>query len=152
MADNNEHVFQAKGAASTERFAERIGVRLRGGELIELVGDMGAGKTTFVRGLARGIDSTDIVSSPTFTIKNTYAGRLTLYHYDLYRLHQDELIRNELAETLDSANAVSVLEWAEEARAVLPAAHIKIEFQPTSETSRTLKITIPAKYNYLELA
>jgi len=72
---------------ATEQLAEAIGRRLTGGEVIELVSDLGGGKTTFVRGLARGLGSADVVSSPTFTVSKVYkADKLELHHFDFYRL------------------------------------------------------------------
>jgi tRNA threonylcarbamoyladenosine biosynthesis protein TsaE len=149
MAVYTEHLFQSCNASSTEQFAELLGRQFRGAELIELIGDVGAGKTTFVRGLARGLGSVDTVSSPTFTLKNIYAGRLSLYHYDLYRLHEDKLIKNELAEMFDDPQAILVLEWAVEVQTVLPGEHIKVEFKVTDETDRALRIAVPEKYNYI---
>ena len=84
------------GTSATETYAEKLANRLVGGEVIELVGDVGAGKTTFVRGLAKGLGSTDHVSSPTFTVEQVYTGRLTLYHYDFYRLPDAGVVKNQL--------------------------------------------------------
>ncbi|MGI9027749.1 MAG: tRNA (adenosine(37)-N6)-threonylcarbamoyltransferase complex ATPase subunit type 1 TsaE [Candidatus Saccharimonadales bacterium] len=144
--------FESKGSEATQSFAERLGRQLRGGEIIELIADIGAGKTTFVRGLACGIDSSDVVTSPTFTIRNVYQGRLTIYHYDLYRLHNDQLIKSELAEALEDDQAVIVLEWATEVKAILPHDCLKIAFSTSGEATRTLKVTVPSKYNYMDIA
>src|SRR3989344_5721785 len=90
-------------SAETENLASKIGRALKGGELIELVSDLGGGKTTFVRGLAKGMGSRDHVSSPTFTICNTYKVKSKsshaaqeLWHFDFYRLHEAGLIEHEL--------------------------------------------------------
>lgn len=151
MADFNDYSLQTENELETEQFACRLGKQLRGGEVIELIGDVGAGKTTFVRGLARGIDSLDVVSSPTFTISNIYKGRVVMCHYDLYRLNSDVLIRNELAEMASERQAVLVLEWAQEVNGVLPDNRLTIELKPNSDKGRQLKVKIPSAYNHLEI-
>lgn len=94
--------------AAGERFAGRV----RTGDVILLVGDLGAGKTAFARGLARGLGvSADDVSSPTFTIVQEYRGRITLYHVDLYRLTPPEVADLGLDEL--AAGGVLAIEWAE---------------------------------------
>lgn len=118
-------------------FAERLGKRLRGGEVIELISDLGGGKTTFVRGLARGIGSQDQVTSPTFTINNVYQGaKLTLYHFDFYRLSEPGVMRDELAEILQDPQAVTVIEWGEMVHDVLPNDKLTMTITATGETSR----------------
>jgi len=113
----------------TEQLGVAIGGLLKGGEVIELVSDLGGGKTTLTKGFAKGIGSTDLVSSPTFTISNVYKGtKLTLHHYDFYRLGEMGLMSEELAETLEDPEVVSVIEWAEEAHDMLPTGRlIRIE-------------------------
>jgi len=132
----------------TKDFAKLLGGKLRGGEILQLKGDVGAGKTTFVIGLAEGMGSIDDVSSPTFTICNTYHGDITLHHCDFYRLHDDKLIENELADLIDGEAAV-VLEWAENISAIPAEDIIEIEITPEDETSRTFDVTIPEKYGYI---
>jgi tRNA threonylcarbamoyladenosine biosynthesis protein TsaE len=134
----------------TEKFGQVLGGQLRGGELIELIGDVGAGKTTFVRGLARGLESDDHVSSPTFTVCNTYKGRKTLHHCDFYRLQDDALIEKEVKE-LAQDDSVLVLEWAEEVTGALPKELIKIEITTNGENSRKFDITYALKYEYIKL-
>ena len=128
------------GTSATETYAEKLANRLVGGEVIELVGDVGAGKTTFVRGLAKGLGSTDHVSSPTFTVEQVYTGRLTLYHYDFYRLPDAGVVKNQLKEVLSQQNSVVVIEWAEHVRGILPKNRIVICFEVVSETDRLLHI------------
>jgi len=92
---------------------ERLGRRLTAGAVVLLFGDLGAGKTAFVRGLARGLDvPDDEVTSPTFTLVQEYRGRLTLHHVDLYRLEPAEVADLGLDE-LTSGDAVVAIEWAE---------------------------------------
>ncbi len=106
-----------------------------------MIGDVGAGKTTFVSGLARGLEAKDKVSSPTFTVEQIYRGRLNIHHFDFYRLSQPGLIAHELQEALESPNSVVVVEWAETVRDVLPQDRIVILFEVVSEASRKLTIS-----------
>lgn len=133
-------------AAQTEQLGRSLGVQLKGGEVIELIGDVGAGKTTFVRGLAMGLGAADNVTSPTFTVCNSYKGRLMLHHCDFYRLNDDALIKKELAELIDGQSVV-VLEWADEVNAVLPDECIKIRINSDGDYSRALSIEISKQWN-----
>ena len=136
--------------AATELLGEQIGATLRGGEVIELVSDLGGGKTTFVRGLARGLGSGDKVASPTFTISRQYtAGGLTLHHFDFYRLTEPGIVADELAEVAADPQAIVVVEWATIAAAALPPDKVTIVFTPTTEESREIAITYPASRDYL---
>jgi tRNA threonylcarbamoyladenosine biosynthesis protein TsaE len=99
--------------AETEHVGEALGRRIAPGSVVLLHGDLGAGKTAFVRGLARGAGvSPDDVSSPTFTIVQEYAGRMTVYHVDLYRLSPAEIDDLGLDDLMDSGGVVAI-EWAD---------------------------------------
>ncbi len=143
-----ELVFTSKSVAETQEFAKKLGAKLKGGEVIELIGDVGAGKTTFVIGLAEGLGSKDHVSSPTFTICNTYKGRLTIQHADFYRLHDDKLIQNELNELI-ADDTVVVLEWAENLANPLKET-IQIIVSPLQNDERKFELKIPEKYGHLK--
>ncbi len=146
-------ISEIKSASSeeTELLGEKFGSLLQGGEVIELAGDLGAGKTTFVRGVARGLDSKDDVSSPTFTLRNVYQGRLSLHHFDLYRIHNDPLITHEIEEVVEDERSVAILEWAQNVPGVLGSNHIVITFQPLNENERLIHISLPPKRRYLKL-
>jgi tRNA threonylcarbamoyladenosine biosynthesis protein TsaE len=103
---------ETSAAVETEAAGEELGLRLHAGDLVLLKGELGAGKTTFVRGIARGCGSTAPVASPTFQLVRVYPGRVQLAHVDLYRLEKgDELLDLGLDELLD-AGAV-VVEWGD---------------------------------------
>lgn len=103
---------ETSAADETEAAGEELGRRLRKGDLVLLKGELGAGKTTFVRGVARGTGSTSAVASPTFQLVRVYPGRLQLAHVDLYRVEKrDELSDLGLDELLDSGAVV--VEWGE---------------------------------------
>lgn len=103
-------------------YGEKIGRQLKGGDVIELVGDIGAGKTTFVKGIAKGLNIEDEIQSPSFTISRSYAARdnLTLNHYDFYRLSDPGLMKIEIAESFSNVSCINIIEWAESIADILP--------------------------------
>jgi len=128
--------------AETSVVGERLAGSLRSGDVLLLFGDLGAGKTAFVRGLARGLGAApDDVSSPTFTLIQEYRGRLTLYHVDLYRLQPIEVGDLGLDE-LASGEAVVAVEWAER-WSERPANAWEIRFQYDGENARRIDVKLP---------
>lgn len=121
---------------------QKIGSLLIGGESVELIGDVGAGKTTFTKGIARGLRVDEDVQSPSFTISRVYdaPGGLRLCHYDFYRLDNPGVMALELAETLTDPQAITIVEWAGSVADVLPADHITIRIVPDGETGRNVTI------------
>lgn len=113
-----------------------------GGEVIELVGDVGAGKTTFVKGMARGLGVNEVVQSPSFTLFSRYDGShgRSLHHYDFYRLDDPGVVAYDLAESIAEPKAVIVVEWGQTVNHVLPASRITVHITTLSETSRQLEI------------
>ncbi len=107
--------------ATTEALGEALGRILRAGDVVALDGDLGAGKTTFVRGLARGLDVTEDVSSPTFILMNTYSGRVPLYHLDAWMADRGDAFLAEGGAEWLGGEGVAVVEWAERVRSWLPA-------------------------------
>lgn len=136
-------IIEVHSEDETKQLAEKIGASLKGGEVFELVGDVGAGKTTFVKGLAKGLKVDDDVQSPSFTISRVYEARdgLELAHYDFYRLTDPGIMANELNEMVHDSSVVTVIEWADIVEGVLPENHFTIRFESPSETTRT--ITLP---------
>lgn len=136
--------------AETEVLAEHVGRALRGGESIELISDLGGGKTAFARGLARGIGSQDHVASPTFTVSREYTSKhLTMYHFDFYRLQEPGVMLAELAELLVDPKGVVVIEWSDIVQHILPEQRLTVELTVTGETSRDIVITYPNVLQYL---
>lgn len=123
-------------------FGQKIGASCRGGEVIELVGDVGAGKTTLTKGIAHGLGVTDDVQSPSFTLSRQYDARdgLRLVHYDFYRLSDPGILASELDESAHDTNAVIVVEWADIVQDVLPEPHVRITITSPTETSRQLMV------------
>jgi len=129
-------------AADTERLGELLGSQLKGGEVIELRSDLGGGKTTFVRGLARGAGSRAVVTSPTFTLSRIYkAKNFEIHHFDFYRLNDPGILAGQLAESVGDDRAVVVVEWAGIVKNVLPAGRISVEFKPTVNDADERQVT-----------
>jgi tRNA threonylcarbamoyladenosine biosynthesis protein TsaE len=106
--------FESHNTGETESLGERWGREAKSGLVIALSGDLGAGKTQLVKGIARGLGITTRVHSPTFTLVNIYTGgRLTLYHLDLYRLETTDQILSAGLEEYLKPEGLAVIEWAE---------------------------------------
>lgn len=165
-----QKTFSSESALSA--FAESLGHSLRSALVskslpnplvFELVGDVGAGKTTFTRALAKGLGVAEAVTSPSFSISKRYAFPLSslkterllsadkssepspapsgiLVHYDFYRLDDPGIMSSELEETLTEENAVIVVEWADSVASFLPASRIKISFKILGESERELSL------------
>lgn len=105
---------QSQSAEETEQIGADLAARLKPGAVLAFTGDLGAGKTAFVRGLARGLGITERVTSPTFTIVNEYeGGRLTLFHFDMYRLGSSEELFDIGWEDYLARGGVCAVEWSE---------------------------------------
>ena len=124
----------------TFELGRRLAVTLRGGEVLALDGDLGAGKTQFVKGLAVGLGHDCDVTSPTFTLIHEYTGgRLPLYHFDFYRLeNEDEALRTGLDDYL-GGDGVAVIEWAGKFPALLPGTTRWLRFRTVTEDSREIE-------------
>ena len=138
-------------AEELEQLGTQMGQRLRGGETIELLGDIGAGKTTLTRGIARGLDITGPITSPSFTISCNYNARddLQLYHYDFYRLDDAGIMTMELSETTADPHNIVIIEWADSVRDVLPTEHVTVQINYRPNSGREVEIIAPSKYAYL---
>jgi tRNA threonylcarbamoyladenosine biosynthesis protein TsaE len=127
-------------AAETEAIAEAMGAAFGGGEVVLLTGELGAGKTAFVRGLARGLGvDPDEVASPTFVLLTAYPGRLRLYHADLYRLAGDGDDRELGLEELPGPRGVLAIEWAERLSMRPWARVVEVHLEHAGEDSRRMK-------------
>lgn len=138
---DKEKSFTTNSPNETEALAERIAAGLHGGEVIAFTGGMGVGKTAFTRGLAVGLGAGDVASSPTFAIVNEYEGRLTLEHFDMYRIETwDDLYSTGFFDYLDT-DRVLAIEWSENIEGALPEGTIFIDICPgDAETQRMITI------------
>ena len=144
--------WQTKSISSeaTEKLGERLGAALKGGEVIELSSDLGGGKTTFVRGLVRGAGSQDKVTSPTFTISKIYkTDKFEIHHFDFYRLQEAGILSDELSEVIGNPSVVTVIEWADVVKHILPWKILSINFTQTPEGERELTFTCQNDLEYL---
>lgn len=142
--------FDTTAEVGTEAIAEKIGVRLQGGETIELISDVGGGKTTFVRGLARGAGSADPVASPTFTVSRVYETEaFSIYHFDLYKAYEPGILAAELDEAVKDKRSVVVIEWGAAVAHVLPDDRLRITFNKTGDLHRSLAVEAPEAQVYL---
>lgn len=131
-----------ENAAATHEFGRSIGVLAQGGEVIELVGDIGAGKTALTKGIARGMGIDEDVQSPTFTLSRVYEGArgLRLVHYDFYRLNDAGIMSAELDESVREPHTVTVVEWAGIVAGVLPEDRLTINFVSPTESTREVTL------------
>lgn len=130
--------------------AAAVGRRLKGGEVIELVSDLGGGKTVFVKGVAKGMGIKDLVGSPSFTIASEYkAGDLTLHHFDFYRLGEPGIVGSELDEILGIPQNVVAIEWADLVNTILPQNRLSIHIHSLGESDRKLKFHYTKDLQYL---
>ena len=136
-------IFESRSAEETQALGERLGKLLQAGDVVSLVGELGAGKTCLVQGLARGlgVPADRRISSPTFTIVNEHFGRLKLYHVDLYRLEEArELEEIGLVDYLEGGG-VAVVEWFDRFPDFRPPDRIDINIEITGDESRRLTAT-----------
>jgi tRNA threonylcarbamoyladenosine biosynthesis protein TsaE len=131
-------IKQVTSDTAMHAFGVQLAAALTGGEIIELVGDVGAGKTTLTKGVAAGLGITETVQSPSFTISRVYdaPNDLVLAHYDFYRLQDAGIMADELHETLHDPRTITVIEWAGIVDGVLPTDHLTITITSPSETDR----------------
>ena len=114
----------------TAALAEQLGAAAEAGTVLCLVGDLGAGKTLFTQGFARGLGVTEEVTSPTFALMNQYCGRLPVTHFDLYRLElEEELDEIGFYEFAEPSGGVVLIEWADKFPDALPKPHIRLEIE-----------------------
>lgn len=135
--------FQSDSPVKTQEFAEKIGRSLRRGTCITFFGGLGAGKTTFTHGLARGLGLPDVVSSPTFALVNEYHadGCISLYHFDMYRVTSEEALETTGFWDYPLEESVFVIEWAENIMESLPNARIEIRIEGMGDAPREITVT-----------
>ena len=113
-------LYKSNSTKETENIAKAFAKNLTQGDVICLNGDLGAGKTAFVQGLAKAIGITECISSPTFTIVNCYDGKIPLYHFDVYRIGDSEEMHDIGYDEYIYGNGISVIEWSEIISDILP--------------------------------
>ncbi|MBS2967474.1 tRNA (adenosine(37)-N6)-threonylcarbamoyltransferase complex ATPase subunit type 1 TsaE [Metabacillus sp. KIGAM252] len=139
----------SSSALFTQLLSEKLALFLQGGDVLTLEGDLGAGKTTFTKGLAKGLGIKKIVNSPTFTIMKEYhGGRLSLYHMDVYRLDEESEALG--FEEYFEGSGVTVIEWAHLIQDQLPAERLEIGLFRTGDEERSIRFT-PHGQKYIDI-
>lgn len=135
--------YISKGPEETREFAEHLGRLLKPGDLLALEGDLGAGKTTFSQGLAKGLGVEETIDSPTFTIMKSYQGRYPFYHMDVYRLDGEEDAFD--LEEYFYGNGVCLVEWASRISTMLPPETISVQIDIMESGDRQIMIELDTK-------
>jgi tRNA threonylcarbamoyladenosine biosynthesis protein TsaE len=147
-------VIRSTSADDTERIGRLLASIIKPPEVIELRSDLGGGKTTFTKGLVLGFGSRDKVSSPTFTLNKIYkAPHLEIHHFDFYRLDEPGVVSDQLKESLQDPKVVTIVEWADIVKGVLPDERITIEFRPVADNEDERVVTfeiLPSKMEIIE--
>jgi tRNA threonylcarbamoyladenosine biosynthesis protein TsaE len=134
----------SRSAEETQALGQRLGARLGGGDVVACIGPLGAGKTCFLQGLARGLGVTADVTSPTFVLVNQYRGRLPIYHVDAYRTGSlAELVDLGLEEMLHG-EGVTIVEWADKLLPLLPSRTIMVTIAGLGDEPRQIELAGPA--------
>ena len=134
----SEHISRSE--QETERLGERLAASLPAGAVVAMYGDLGAGKTAFVRGMARGMGLDCRVSSPTFTIVNEYLGERELIHFDMYRLSGAEELFDIGWEDYLARGAVCAVEWSENVQDAFFGDEIRVTIEKRSDSERRITI------------
>ena len=131
---------KSNSCLETEQLGEKLANKLNGNEIIALYGDLGAGKTALTRGICKGLDVKNSVSSPTYAIVNEYSGKFTVYHFDMYRVKSiDDLYSTGYFDYID--NGILIIEWSENIDSILPENVIKINISyGKKENERIIQI------------
>jgi len=145
-------VIETKSASETVQIGKKIGSRLLSGDVVALVGELGAGKTQFIKGLAAGagVGKPTYISSPSFTLINEYVGRIPFYHIDLFRLRTEKEAEELGLEEYFQGRGITAIEWADKIPSLLPKEILWIHIHYTGKNSRSLKILGKGKH-YEEL-
>lgn len=133
--------YHTKNARETSKLGEKVGKLLRPGDIIALYGDMGYGKTVFVKGLAKGLGVTDMITSPTYALVHEHEGRLKLYHFDMFNIHSYDSLYSTGFFDLSETDAVTVIEWSQNIDPFLQHAALKVQFEMSGAGERIITIS-----------
>ena len=133
--------FTTKTSEETIELGFKIGKKLKKGNIIAMQGTLAAGKTTITKGIAKALEITDTITSPTFCLISEYYGKMPLYHMDVYRLEGSEDFENLGTEDMLYGDGVCIIEWSEKIMESLPKETIIINIQPQDDGSRKIQIS-----------
>ena len=129
-------------AQETQELGRKLAQQLRSGDVVVLDGDMGMGKSELARGIAKGLGVVETVTSPSFTILQMYtSGSIPLYHFDWYRIASVEEIYELSMEEYLGGDGIALVEWASQAREIIPPTHLHIALQRVEENTRRITLT-----------
>lgn len=132
-----------KNPEETFELGKKLGQKLQKGDIVCLVGDLGAGKTAFSKGIGEGLEVVDYITSPTYTIINEYHGRLPLYHFDVYRLNDIDEMYELGYEEYFFGDGVVIVEWADLIKDIIPESAIWITINGTmTDDEREIEINV----------
>ncbi len=142
--------YISNSSQDTIKIGQQIGANLKGGEVIELISDLGGGKTTFTSGITEGFGSMTPASSPSFTITNIYERRdgKRINHFDFYRLSEPGIMSAELSELLNLPDEIVIVEWADKVSSLLPKKRLAFQISVVNENSRTIDINCSPELEY----
>lgn len=120
--------YETHSPQETRRLGYETAKKLKPGDILALVGELGCGKTHFVKGVVDYFGGADVVTSPTFTLVNQYDGTIPVYHFDVYRLENPSLDECDWMDDYLFGDGICLIEWADNIRAVLPENTIRVEF------------------------
>lgn len=134
--------FESISEEQTAQIGRALGEVLEPGAVIALVGNLGAGKTRLVQGIAEGLGvPREEVNSPTFVLIQQYAGRLPVYHFDTYRLRDTDEFEELGIDEIFASGGIAIIEWADRVADALPRDHLRIEIEITAPTARVFHVT-----------
>jgi len=129
--------------AATIELGRRLAATLKPGDVVAFYGELGAGKTTMIKGVCAGLGVAELVKSPSFVIITEYQGRVPVYHIDLYRIDSEEALAGVGPESFLSGDGVSLVEWAERAEALLPEGTVRVRLA-VEGTGRRVEVQGPS--------
>lgn len=135
-------VLKSGSVDETIRLGIKLGMLMSPGDVIALIGELGAGKTTLVKGIVQGLGVKDMrtVKSPTFSLVHTYRGRIPVYHFDAYRLKDSQEMLDIGSDEMIYGNGVALVEWADNVSGCLPQEYLKITLSAISQNERNIEI------------
>ena len=148
----NKVVFNSKSPSETIRIGKTIGSSLQAGDVVALMGELGAGKTQFIKGLAQGVGvgKSVYVSSPSFTLINEYKGEIPFYHIDLYRLEEEKEAEELGLEEYFHGEGITAIEWADRIPSLLPSELLRVQIHYIGKQTRSIALVAKGK-RYLNL-
>jgi len=133
--------YLSNNTNDTIALGKRIGKKLKPGDVVALIGNLGAGKTVFTKGIAEGlgVKAAKYVNSPTFVLIKQYKGKLPLYHFDLYRMDSQQQVKEIGYEEYFYGDGVTVVEWADKIKELLPKKYLRVQFSIKGKEKRQIK-------------